>query len=83
MLNAKNVVCADYPLTFNEFNPVYCKCEKNVVGGRVKGETKNLILKYDFGMEKCIMDIYINTKQNELLMPHEFLLNKKHRIMEK
>ena len=81
-LNAKNVVCADCPLTFNESNPVYCKCEKNVVGGRVKGETKNLILKYAFGMDKCTMDIYINTNQNELLTPHEFLLSKKHRIMD-
>ena len=42
-LYAKNVVCADCPLTFNESNSVYCKCEKNVVGGIVKGETKNLI----------------------------------------
>ena len=24
-LKAKNVVCADCPLTFNESNPVYCK----------------------------------------------------------
>ena len=75
-------MCAICPLTFNETNPVYCKCEKKVVNGRVKGETKKIIMKYAFGMDKCIMDIYINTNQNELLTPHEFLLSKKHRIMD-
>ena len=47
-------------------------CTKCFVGGSFN-HVKKLIMKYSLGMENCIMDIHLNTYQNEMLSPQEFL----------
>ena len=49
-------------------------------GAHISTKPKKLVLKYALGMEKSLMDIYLNTNQN-ILFPHEFILAKKEQIM--
>ena len=63
--------------------PFYCKCSNKIVeGGQAsKTEPKKLIMKYAVGMEGSIMDIHLNTNQNKLLLPHEYIWNKRRDIL--
>ena len=50
------------------------------MGGQANYE--KLILKYSFGCNKSLMDIYLNTNQDEIHLPHEFLEAYKQQILE-
>ena len=79
----KKSVCIMCPLSFNDKKiPIYCSCSSNIVlgGTHINTKPKNLVLKYALGMEKSLMDIYLNTNQT-MLFPHEFILTEKDQIM--
>ena len=81
--NVKKSVCRRCPLSFKDNKiPIYCSCSTDIVlaGARINTKPKKLVLKYALGMEKSLMDIYLNTNQN-ILFPQEFILAKKEQIM--
>ena len=73
--NKKKNICDQCPLSFQGKLPVLCQCN-NIVGGQANYE--KMILKYSFGCNKSLMDIYLNTNQDEIHFPHEFLEAYKH-----
>ena len=75
----KKITCSDCDSIITSAFKNYTKC---VVGGSISRDGKKLVMKYALGMENSIMNIHLNTFQNELMLPHEFLSSKKQQIID-
>ena len=63
------------PLLIDDGKSVYCKCD-NIIGGgggEILAKPQKIIVKYAYGMDKAILDLYLNTHQEELHAPHNYL----------
>ena len=74
-------ICKKCPLLIKEGESIYCECANVSGGGRIKTQAKKLILKYAFGMNNSILDIYLNTQPYLLFTPHGYLTHFKQKIM--
>ena len=70
-LKKQKNICTKCPLVIKEGKTIYCVCG-NIGGGRVHSHNKKLVSKYAFGMDNSVLDIYLNTSQNELLTLHGY-----------